>query len=45
MQAVAIAALVQCPFAVAAPPAAEAFHLNEDDDDDGKAETGVSSDT
>ena len=44
MQAVAIAALVQCPFAVAAPPAAEAFHLN-DDDDDGKAETGVSSDT
>ena len=40
-------ALVQCPFAVAlAPPAAEAFHLNEDDgDDDGKAETGVSSDT
>ena len=36
-------AVVQCPFAVAAPPAAEAFHLNEDDD--GKAETGVSSDT
>ena len=40
---------VQCPFAVAAsergaPPAAEAFHLNEDGDD-GKAETGVSSDT